>query len=229
MRASRALGFLTTGAAFCLATLWASPSVAQFSGQKARQRYDKSTKGASIDDYVRRLGSDEPDTRLEAVKSLGGAQDPKAIEYLIQAVGDPDVRIQAKAIDYLGDLRATEAVTILVQYLSRTTTDSNLKQRILAALGKIGDVRAAPAIADFLERDLETSTRGTAIFALGEISADESTALLKQISEKDEDATLRRLASEALAKLEYRQAATKREAKAPAEKFLKPDEPAPPQ
>ncbi len=217
------------GAIFGLIEATARPGGAQFSGQKSRDRYQKATKGANIDDYVKRLGSDDPDTRLEAVKSLGGAHEPKAVEYLIQALGDPDLRVQAKAVDYLGDLRATDAVPILIQYLSRTTTDNNLKQRILAALGKIGDTRAAVPIGDFLQRDLDPETRGTAIFALGEISADESRDLLKKTSEKEEDPTLRRLASEALAKVESRQAASRREMKAPAQNFLQPKDPTPPQ
>lgn len=195
-------------------------------GEK-QQRYDKATKGANIDDFVKRLGSEDGDTRLEAVKSLATSGERKANEYLIQAIGDPDVRVQAKAISALGDLRANEAVPILVQYLSRTTTHAHLKELILAALGKIGDPRAAVSIAELLQRDLEPSTRGTAVFALGEIGAAESEAPLKAIAEKDEDTNVRRLAREAAGKVESRQAAVRREVKAPADNFLKPKDPPP--
>jgi len=201
-------------------------AVAQGSAGSARQRYDKTTKGASIEDFVKRLGSDDADTRLEAVKSLGSSGEPKAVQYLIQAVGDPDERIEAKAIALLGDLRASDSVPILIQYLSRTTVNNDLKPLILASLGKIGDTRAAVPIAEFLRRDLEPSIRGTAVFALGEIAAVESAEPLQAIAEKDDDPNVRRLASEALAKVEYRRAAVKREVKAPAQNFLKPkDEP----
>ncbi len=211
------------------ASILAAPGSAQVSGQHARQRYEKATKGASIDDFVKRLGSEDGDTRLEAVKSLGTSGEPKAVEYLIQAMGDPDVRVQAKAIALLGDLRATDAVPILVQYLSRTTTNNNLKQMILAALGKIGDARAAIPIAEFLQRDLDPSTRGTGVFALGEIAAADSRDALKRIAENEEDPSVRRLATEALGKVEYRQAAVKREVKAPSQNFLKPKDEPPPQ
>ncbi len=218
-------------AAICvgLAASLVAPSAAQMSGQHAKQRYDKATKGASIDDFVKRLGSEDGDVRLEAVKSLGTSGEPKAVEYLIQAMGDPDVRVQAKAITILGDLHATDAVTILVQYLSRTTTNTNLKQMILAALGKIGDARAAIPIVEFLQRDLDPSTRGTGVFALGEIAATDSLDSLKRIAANDEDPSVRRLAGEALSKVEYRQAAVKREVKAPSQNFLKPKDEPPPQ
>lgn len=210
------------------ALLFAAPlaASAQFSGQQARQRYQKNTKGASIEDFVKHLASEDADERLEAVKSLGSSGEPKAVQYLIQAVGDPDERIEAKAIVLLGDLRATDAIPVLVQYLSRSTVNTQLKPLILAALGKIGDARAALPIAEFLQRDLEPAIRGTAVFALGEIASIESVETLKKVAENDTDANVQRLATEALAKVEYRRAAVKRELKAPAQNFLKPkDEP----
>src|SRR5262249_28233944 len=147
---------------------------AQISGQQIRNRYDKNTKGASIDDYVKRLASDDPEKRLEAVKSLGASKDNKAVEYLIQALGDSDMRVQAKAVDMLGEMRATDATPVLIQSLFLRTTETQMKQRILASLGKIGDTRAARPIMEFLQRDLDQATRGTAIYALGAIGAPES-------------------------------------------------------
>lgn len=210
-------------ALFLVAPITAS---AQFAGQQARQRYQKQTKGASIDDFVKHLASDDADERLEAVRSLGSSGEPKAVQYLIQAVGDADERVEAKAIVLLGDLRATDAIPVLVQYLSRSTVNVRLKPLILAALGKIGDARAALPIAEFLQRDLEPSTRGTAVFALGEIASGESMETLRKVAENDADPNVQRLATEAMNKIESRRAAVKREVKAPAQNFLKPkDEP----
>jgi len=200
----------------------------QISSDQVRQRYDKNTKGASIDDFVKRLESEDAEKRLEAVKSLGTSKDPKATEYIIQAIGDPDVRVQVKAIALLGDLRATDATPILIQYLSRRTTETNMKQLILASLGKIGDPRAAQPIIEFLHRDLDRATRGTAIFALGEIGAPEAVETLSQIAAADPDSTVRRLATEALNKVQYHQAAEQREVKGPAQTFLEPKDGAPP-
>jgi HEAT repeat protein len=214
---------------FLLLLLLVRPAVAQVSGQQMRERYDKTTKGTSIDDFVKKLNSDDPEKRLEGVKSLRDSKDAKAIEYLIQATGDSDIRVQAKAIAALGDLRATDATPVLIQYLSRTTVENNMKQLILASLGKIGDTRAARPITEFLQRDLDPATRGTAIFALGEIGAPESTETLSKLAQGDEDPTVRRLANEALAKVQYHQAALQKEVKGPSQTFLDPKEPPPPQ
>ncbi len=209
---------LATGVAVWL--LLSGVAAAQISSNQMRQRYEKNTKGTSIDDFVKKLGSDDPLKRLEAVKSLGASKDDKAIEYLIQALGDSDVRVQAKAIQMLGDIRATDATPVLVQYLFLRTTDTNMKQSILASLGKIGDTRAAQPVMEFLHRDLDPATRGTAIFALGEIGAAESMEALDQIAKTDQDAIVRRLATEAKGKVQVHQAVMKNQVKGPSETFL---------
>ena len=212
--------------AFALLLL-APAAFAQISGDQIRNRYDKTTKGTSIDDFVKNLNSDDPEKRLEGVKSLSDSKDSKAIEYLIQAAGDSDIRVQAKAIVALGNLRATDATPILIQYLSRRTVENNMKQLILASLGKIGDARAARPIMEFMQRDLDPATRGTAIFALGEIGASDSTDTLSHLAQSEQDPTLRRLASESLAKVQHHQAAIQKEAKGPSQTFLEPKEPPP--
>jgi hypothetical protein len=207
------------------AAVVARPAAAQISGQQLRQRYEKNTKGANISDYTRRLQSEDADTRLEAVKSLGASKDKQAIEQLIRALGDTDVRVQAKAIDMLGEMRANEATPVLIQYLFLRTTEPQMKQRILASLGKIGDPRAAQPIVEFLHRDLDPATRGTAIYALGDIGSSDAVQPLSEISVTDGDPTARRLASEALGKVQAQQASQKKEAKGPSEAFLAPKEP----
>jgi len=194
--------------------------------QQTRRRYEQRTRGTNIDDFVRKLQSDEPEKRLEAVRSLGESRDEKAVEYLLQAVGDPDVRVQAKAVDMLGSMRAAEATPVLIQYLFLRSTDPQLKTRILAALGKIGDARAARPVAEFLKRDLDPETRGSAIYALGEIGSADAEDTLDRFSRSDANPRIRRLAAEALAKVRQRQAIQAVEAKEPAETFLPPELPA---
>lgn len=201
---------------------------AQISSSQMRQRYEKETKGTSIEDFVRRLGSKDPEVRLQAVKSLGKTKEKKAVQYLIQALGDSDVRVQAKAIDELGDMRADQATPVLIQYLFLRTTASEMKNRILVALGKIGDPRAAQPIIEFMERNLDTATRGTAIYALGDIGASDSVDALTKISKTDGDPILRRLADQALDKVEAHQAVLSREVKGPTETFLEDKDTGPP-
>lgn len=211
------------------ATLVAGPTLGQISTNQMRDRYERNTKGKDIDDYVRKLNSEEPEKRLESVKSLGESKDPKAVEYLVQALGDPDMRVKAKAIDTLGDLRATDATPVLIQHLFLRETDEDVKQRILASLGKIGDPEATPSIVEFLRRDLDPDVQGTAIFALGEIGSSDALPALDKIQETSKNPTLQRLAREAVTKINYHQSMLKTEAKEPEQTFLKRDEPPAPQ
>jgi hypothetical protein len=226
MRISGRSLLVLSGAFSATLLLVASRAPAQISSKQIRDRYDRQTKGGTkLEDFVKKLDSDDGETRLEGVKALGESKEVKAIPYLIQAVGDPDMRVKAKAIDLLGALRADDATPVLVQYLFLRTTDPPLMQRILAALGKIGDPRGAQPIVELLQRDLDPETRGTAIFALGEIGAPEALDRLNQIAKNDSDATMRRLANEAAAKVRQHQAIIQSEAKEPPATFLKPDKP----
>src|SRR5437899_2391672 len=81
----------------------------------------------------------------------------------------------------------------------------------LAELGKIGDTRASRPIMEFLHRDLDPATRGTAIFALGDIGSPETVDALSQIAQADGDQTLRRIAGDALNKVQAHQAVMKKE------------------
>ncbi len=202
-----------------LVAFWGFTSAsAQFTSRNLPQRNKAQT--GSIDEYVRKLNHADPEQRLEAVRQLAASRDRKAAEYLIQSLGDSDLRVRAKAVEALGELRATEATQVLVQQLFLRGSEPAMKQRILAALGKIGDPRAVHPILEFLRLDLDPPTRGTAIYALGDIGSVESLETLQQIASQDQDPTIRRLASEAAAKVQHYHAAKEREAKGPTETFL---------
>jgi HEAT repeat protein len=180
-----------------IVTSLASPLAAQINSNDVRNRYQKqASSSANIDEQVRKLRSDDPMERLEGVKKLQETNDSKAFEFLIQAIGDKDVRVRVKAIEALADMKATVATPVLVQHLFLVSTETPMKQRILAALGKIGDPTAARPISELLQRDLDPATRGTAIYALGDIASTESVSTLERIAAKeDENPTLKRLAN----------------------------------
>ncbi len=202
------------------AVLWALPAVAaraQYfpggdpsvssaggTGSNINERYNKAKKGANLSEWVRRLGDEDPNRRLEAVKSLGDSNDAKAVDYLMQAVGDTDPRIQSKAVDYLGKLRATDATVFLIQKLFTVGTNRQLRHRILFALGKIGDPRAGRPILEYVEQGNDPDIRGAGIYAIGEIADDSVREDLKRFGEQEPDARLRRLASDALFKIATR-------------------------
>src|SRR5439155_17409662 len=169
---------------FASASAWAQGSLGQDGGPRPsiRDRYRAPQQTQKLDENVRKLKSDDPDTRLEGIRGLGEVNDPKAIEYLVAATSDPDMRIRIKAIDTLGQIRAKEAIPLLVQQLFMRDTDLGTKRRILVSLGKIGDDRATRPIIDFLSRDVDPSARGNAIFALGDIGDPAAIAPLEVIA-----------------------------------------------
>ncbi len=157
-------------------------------------RRNNSDRPKSVKDWVRQLKDEDPDTRLNAVQQLGDSAHPDAIDPLIQATADPDIRIKVKAVDYLGNLRATDSIPILVQQLYLRDVDMGVKQKVLVALGKIGDPQAGEPIAEFLKRNLESGLRGTAIFALAEAGGLEVIASLQRVAEEVDDPLIQGLA-----------------------------------
>lgn len=186
-----------------VAYVW--PATAQVNPFRVQQRYKEASSGKSIDDFTKRLNDADPAVRLEAVKSLGESGSTDAIEYLIQATGDSDESVMIKAIDYLGKLRATDATQVLVQKLFMRDVPVPVQQRILVSLGRMGDVRAAAPIGEYLGRNTTLETKGTAIFALGEIGDSASIPKLQAVqTDADADANMQRLAGEAVAKINRR-------------------------
>jgi HEAT repeat protein len=171
-------------------------------------RYNKAKKGANLTEWVKRLGDDDPDKRLDAVKSLGDSNDPNAIDYLIQAVNDPDPRVEAKAVDYLGKLHAGDATPFLIQKLFTVGTKDQLRQRIVMTLGKIGDPRASLPLLQFVKQEEHPADlRGAGIYAIGEIGDQTIRQELEQFNETEEDPRLKRLTSDAIYKIATRQVA----------------------
>ena len=170
-------------------------------------RYNKATKGRNLTEWVKNLGDEDPVRRLEAVKSLGDSNDPKAIDWLIQAVNDPDPRVETKAVDYLGKLHAADSTPFLIQKLVTVGTRERLRHRIVMTLGKIGDPRASQALLQYVMQDGNADVRGAGIYALGEIGDQSIREDLQRFSNHEDDPRLKRLASEALIKISTRQLA----------------------
>lgn len=204
---------LATGAA-------AQPNAAD----AARQRYERAGKSTNLQGVARSMHSDDPMERLKGLRDLTSLDDEHAVDLLVQALGDSDMRVRAKAIDSCADLRATAATPVLIQQLFMRETSEPIKRRILAALGKIGDSGAVKPIMELLDQDLDPATRGTAIFALGDLGAVDSLPLLDKIARVEEDRTLQRLATQAATKVRHTQTQRASEANQPLDTFLRPQQ-----
>ena len=171
-----------------------------------RDRNRKPENSQKLSDSVRKLKSEDVEERLDAIRTLGQMDDPKATEALVAAASDLDMRVRIKAIDALGHVQAKDATPLLVQQLFMRDTDLGTKRRILASLGKIGDRRASGPIMDFLSRDIDPAVRGNAIFALGDIGDPAALPSLEALAKDAQDPLLRSLAAEAVRKIRARPA-----------------------
>ncbi len=168
-------------------------------------RSDRQRIGRNLEDVARRMEDPQPDVRLEAVKALAESNDPRAHDYLMQAVGDSDPRIAAAAVDALGRMGAKDASTFLAQRLFLAGNSPGLRQRILVALGRIHDPAAARPVFEFLRGETDPKIRGTAIRVIGEIGDDSTLSELRTFGEQEKDAQVKSLVQEAEAKIEARQ------------------------
>lgn len=212
-------------AALTASVLAANGAIAQGNAaDPARQRYEKAGKSTNLQGVSRSMQSDDPMERLKGLRDLTSLEDEHAVDLLVQALGDNDMRVRAKAIDSCAELRATAATPVLVQQLFMRQTSEPLKRRILAALGKIGDSGAVKPIMELLDQDLDPATRGTAIFALGDLGAADSLPLLDSIAQREDDRTLQRIATQAATKVRYAQAQRANEVDQPLNSFLRPQQ-----
>lgn len=199
----------TLGATSALLFWLAGPALAQY-GKPAEaapppdapvERFRHARIGTSVEEWARALESRDSDRRLEVMDDLGRSTDSRAETYLLKAVDDPDARIQAKAIDYLGDRRAPDATSVLVRKLFMTGAPTGLRQHILSALGKIGDPKASRPIFDFVTHERSADVRGTGVYALGEIGDLAIREELEGYADDEPDPRVKHLVHEALVKI----------------------------
>jgi HEAT repeat protein len=169
--------------------------------QDSRSPYAKALDGSDVDQWGRRLDSTNVKDRLLAVEDLGQSDSPRAVTYLLKAMGDTDLRVQSRAIDFLGSHRASDATPLLVQKLFLKDIPKTLRQHVLTALGRIGDPSASRPIVDYLSQEGNKDVRGTGIYALGEIGDITVEDDLRKLGDKESDARLKSLVDEALTKI----------------------------
>jgi HEAT repeat protein len=148
------------------------------------------------------LADADPRVRVEALRKLRSVDDPKADYLLIRALADPDTRVKVKAIDILGSRGNAQAVPMMCQLLFLRSTESVVKLHIAAALGRIGDTRGAQPLIEYLGESTDERSRGTAVYALGEIGDPSATDVLTTAASEDPSPTVRRLARESIQKID---------------------------
>jgi HEAT repeat protein len=156
-----------------------------------------------IKEAKRKITDADPRVRVEGLERLRYVSDgAEANELLFRGLNDSDVRVRIKAIDVLGARGANDSVSPMAQDLFLRETPAIEKLHLVAALGRIGDSRGTLPIVEYLDQTDETSSRGTAVFALGEIGDPRASDSLIQIVRTDKSAMVRKLAEEAIEKID---------------------------
>jgi len=176
-----------------------------------------------IKDVKLGLKDADPAARVSELIKLRYLQDPEVNQILMNSMSDPDARVKIKAIDILGAREANESVTPMSSMLFLRSTEPIVKLHLVAALGRIGDAQGAVPVMQYLGQDQDERGRGTAVFALGEIGSDKAVPLLNTVIAEDQSQIVRRLAQEALQKVNG-QMPTER-AKTAAKDSIKENEP----
>jgi len=157
----------------------------------------------TIKEAKKRYADADPRVRVEGLEKLRYVNNQTdSTEILDRGMNDIDVRVRIKAVDVLGARNVNDVVPLMSQRLFLRQTPAIEKLHLVAALGRIGDARGTLPILEYLDEATDQDSRGTAVFALGEIGDPEANDKLIQIVQNDKSAMVRRLAQEALEKID---------------------------
>ena len=115
-------------------------------------------------DICRNVNSDCSKTKLYCIYAYSFFNNPKCIDDLIGMINDPDDSIRAIAIYTLGQLKINKAVPVLLQEIENNVP--MIKNEIIVALGKIGDIAAYEKLRELM---LEEEFNIQSIIALGRL------------------------------------------------------------
>jgi hypothetical protein len=147
----------------------------------------------ALDHFTRTIRHSDPRVRRETILALSKLGGEEAVPLLVRGLSDAESGLRAAAALGLGLTKSGAGVTPILAVLGRET-DNEACQEMIRALGRIGDPRAVPALAEragggWLSRT-PTQIRVEAVRALGEIGGEAARAVLQRLA-KDRDHDVR--------------------------------------
>lgn len=139
-------------------------------------------------ELIEDLSSEDPNIKLEAVKSLGNAKDPRSVKYLIEALDYEDPKVKLEIVKSLGKIKNLDSLELLIRTLndediaicwaaeeaianygpeaipiiskSIDTEDDNLRYYLVSILGEIEDMDSEQLLIQFLnDPDLDVKLK----------------------------------------------------------------------
>ncbi|OEC99590.1 HEAT repeat-containing protein [Methanobrevibacter gottschalkii] len=188
----------------------------------------------SFDEAISNLSAEDVGVRKEAIKSLVGITDEKAIEPLIKATTDDNAQVRFKAAEILGNmgdlavdklinefnnaegkdkrflafaLKETEDNRIIPYFVEATEDDDfGVRKVAVRALGELQAINELESISKCL-KDEDWGVRLATIQALGDFATDESIKLIKDARKSEDDKDFKKSCNKAIKKAEKRQKA----------------------
>ena len=146
---------------------------------------------AVIGALARSIG--DPDDRVRQAGALAISEiepSPRQLGSMVDLLRASDVQIRRAAVRALMSLDTGQVVEWLLPLLD--DPDAEVRQGTVAALGLSGDARAVAALGKRLVRDSSPAVRTEAAYHLGELSGQDTRALLRVAVEKEADRGVRR-------------------------------------
>ncbi|WP_410319591.1 HEAT repeat domain-containing protein [Methanobrevibacter sp.] len=123
----------------------------------------------NFEEAINNLSNDDVKVRKEAIESLVGTTDEKAIEPLIKATTDDNAQIRFKAAEILGNMGDVAVDKLINEFNNAEGKD---KRFLAFALKETEDKKVIPYFVEALD-DEDFGVRKVAVRALGELQADD--------------------------------------------------------
>jgi hypothetical protein len=173
-----------------------SPTVRMLTARILGERRD----ATAVSALITVLADWDSRVRGAGAEALGNLRDSSALDALMRSLDDTDPMVQAKAAWALGELRDRRVVDRLIQAL-QDGGSAAVRMAAARTLGERREVKAVPVLLQALQ-DRFTDIRQLAAWALGEIGEHSATEALTQLVQDDGNEIVRRLAREALEKIQ---------------------------
>ena len=188
----------------------------------------------NFEEAIDNLSNDDVKVRKEAVESLVGTTDEKAIEPLIKATTDENAQVRFKAAEILGNMGDVAVDKLIdefknaegkdkrflafvlkenedkkvIHYFVEAVDDEDFGVRKVAvrALGELQAEDELDTIAKCLE-DEDWGVKLAAIQALGDLATDEAIKLIKDARKTEDDKDFKKSCNKAIKKAQKRQKA----------------------
>lgn len=188
----------------------------------------------NLNEAINNLSNDDVKVRKEAIESLIGITDERAIEPLIKATTDENAQVRFKAAEILGNmgdvavdklieefesaegkdkrflafaLKETEDKKVIPYFVDACDDeDFGVRKVAVRALGELQAEDQLDSIAKCLD-DEDWGVKLAAIQALGDLASDEAIKLIKDARKSEDDKDFKKSCSKAIKKAEKRQKA----------------------